>query len=154
MVHALSEVHRVLQDNGQLLDLRPRTASAPIHIVSAREHVLAGEAMQAASEHVHTEAADAALTEAGRRGLFVQEHEARFPYFYFWDSPNEMQRYLQEEWEEIFGISEDTWRALRAAWAIADGDASLRMEINLSITRWRKLGSREATVARSALLES
>ena len=100
--------------------------------------------MQAAAEHAHSDAADAALTEAGRLGLFVREHATSFPYFYFWDSPNEVQRYLQEEWDGIFSISEDTWRALRAAWAIADGDASLRMEMNLSITRWRKLGGRAA----------
>jgi hypothetical protein len=140
MVHALGEIHRTLSPSGVLIDLRPLANGAPVEIVSARETLTAGRFEQTPQDIRLDEAADAALAEAGSLERFSHEREARFPFNYYFDSPSELEDWAREDWgEDAATLSEEARARMRAAWAVADGDARLRLSMPMFIARWRRL---------------
>jgi hypothetical protein len=151
MVHALQEVHRVLVSDGVLVDVRPAGESAVVEVVSARESVWVGEARQVASERTHDHAANAALERALRDEWFRREQADRFAYSYYWDSPKEMESYIEEEWAEAYTIEAEVWARLRSAWAVADGDARLRLQLSISRTIWRQQPAAHLRAARHSV---
>lgn len=84
------------------------------------------------------EAANRAAAEAEAKGWFAREREEFFSFVYSWDTPTEMEEWLEEEWNDFIGLDEETRRAARAAWAMADGDARVQLRMKMMITRWRK----------------
>jgi len=45
---------------------------------------------------------------------------------------------VDDDWSDFVGMEEDTRRATRAAWAVADGDSRVRVRIEIWIARWLK----------------
>jgi hypothetical protein len=78
------------------------------------------------------------MAEAVQRGWFLHEHGEIFPFFYYWDTPNEMQKYIDETWNDVISIEENLWKALRSMWATSNADARVRMRLKMSITSLRK----------------
>lgn len=138
MVHALSEIHRVLTLNGILIDLRPLAGGWPIEIASTREVREAGHASDLPAGLEDDRAANQAVAEAAAQKWFTREREEFFPFFYYWDSPNEMKDYIDEDWADFVTIDEGTWKSIRSMWAVANADARLRIRVKMLITRWRK----------------
>lgn len=141
MVHALGEIRRVLVRNGILIDLRPLADRAPVEVVSASETRRAGFVDQLPDDVANDEAADRSIAQAEERDWFTRERGEFFPFNYYWDSPKEMQEYVEEEWADYITIDEKVLQNARSIWAIANADARVRIPLKMLITRWRKRGS-------------
>ena len=138
MVHALSEIRRVLTPDGIMIDMRPLLNHWQIEVMSARELRETGRVQDFPIGLADDEAANRSAAEAEGKGWFVREQEELFSYLYSWDTPKEMEEWIEEEWHDFIGLDEETKRATRAAWALGDADTQVRINMNLLITRWRK----------------
>ena len=139
MVDALSEIRRALAPGGCLIDLRPLGGSWPVEVASALEIKEAGRAAELPAGAADDQAADQAMKHAAERQWFRLERQEFFPFYYYWDSPGEMQEYIDREWEDFLRVEESAWRNIRATWAVADADARVRIRLNMMIARWRKI---------------
>ena len=139
MVHALVEIRRVLAPDGILLDLRPIAANWPIEVVSRRERKPAGRVTDSEEDLENDEAANQSLATAAEQGWYGREKEQSFPYSYYWDSPDQMLEFVEDEWADFASLDEDVLRRLRSLWAVADADARVRIHVSMLITRWRRL---------------
>lgn len=138
MVHALQEIRRVLVARGTLIDLRPLADNWPVEISSRRETQRAGRVSDLPQGLEDDAAANLAFSQAEASGWFRREEEGSFSLFDYWDSPNDMQEYIDDEEVDFIGIEDDTWKRIRSLWAIADADARVRLRVRMLITRWRK----------------
>ena len=139
MVHALDEVRRVLAPDGILIDLRPLANNWRVEVVSLREVKRTGRVEDLPVQTNGDVAANAAIQAAEKRGWFKREQDELFPFFYSWDTPSEMEEFVDDDWSDFVGMEEDTRRATRSAWAVADGDSRVRVRVEVLIARWRKL---------------
>jgi hypothetical protein len=137
MVHALSEIRRVLVPNGLMIDLRPLQDRWPIEVASGREVRETGRVQDFASLLADDQAANRAMSEAEENGWFVREQEALFPFHYTWDTASEMEEWIEAEWQDFISLDEETKRATRSAWALGDADSQVRVRAKMLITRWR-----------------
>jgi hypothetical protein len=138
MVHALSEIRRVLTPDGIMIDLRPLLNHWQIEVISARELRETGRVQDFPIGLADDEAANRSAAEAESKGWFVREQEDLFSYLYSWDTPKEMEEWIEEEWHDFIGLDEETKQATRSAWALGDADTQVRINMRLLITRWRK----------------
>ncbi len=140
MVHALEEIRRVLMPGAILIDIRPLSDRWPVEVVSARGFEETGR-VNDLPEQVKTDtASNDAMREAERRGWFQREQEEFFPFFYSWDTPSEMEKFIAEEWSDFAQVGEQTKRATRSAWAIGDADSRVRVRVRILITKWLAAG--------------
>ncbi len=98
MVHALDEIRRVLAPGGILLDIRPLSDRWPIEVASGRSVKETGRMEDFPEPRSADQASNAAMSEAEARGWFMRVQEARFPFFYSWDRPSEMEEFVAEDW--------------------------------------------------------
>lgn len=138
MVHALKEIHRVLVPEGILIDLRPILDSWPVEVTSKSENKEAGRATDLSAPLSDDDAANQAIAEVSRKGWFLRELAQVFPFFYYWDTPKEMQEYIDDTWDDVIRIEEALWVKLRSLWATSEADARVRIRVKMSIARWRK----------------
>ena len=138
MVHALSEIRRVLVPNGILIDLRPLLSHWPVEVKSGRETCVTGRIQDLPLGLADDEAANQSIAHAEQNKWFAREAEEFFPFYYSWDSPTEMEEWIAEEWDEFIELDEESTRATRSAWALGDADSAVRVGVNMLITRWRK----------------
>ena len=85
------------------------------------------------------QASNAAMSEAEARGWFTRVQEARFPFFYSWDRPSEMEEFVAEDWSDFVQLSDIVKQTTRSAWASADADARVQVRVQILITRWKVL---------------
>jgi len=138
MVHALREIWRVLRHDGVLIDLRPISDRWPVEVLSSRNIQETGRVQGLPASLADDQAANQSMRQAAEKGWFAKEQEEFFHYDYSWDSPNEMEEYIAEEWEDFIGLDEETRRATRSMWATADADARVRIHAKIMIARWRR----------------
>ena len=137
MVHALEEIHRALKPGGLLIDLRPLEARWPVEIVSGSGFVEAARLTDLPTAISDDEAASRAMDEVESRGWFMRELEEEYPFFYYWDTPSEMDQFIKTEWEGFEKLEESEFKAVKSAWAVANADARLRIRVKMLITKWR-----------------
>ncbi len=123
MVHALNEIRRALVPEGLLIDLRPRLDRWPVEVASGSDSREAGRATDLPGPLSDDEAADQAMAEASQNGWFLRERGQEFSFFYYWDTPKEMQEYIDETWDDVIRIEDEVWASLRSIWATANADA-------------------------------
>jgi len=140
MVHALDEIKRVLVPNGILIDLRPLADHWRVEVVSLREIKRTGHVTDLPEQTNGDVASNEAMQAVEQRGWFQREKDELFPFIYSWDTPSEMEEFVGEDWQDFIELDEDTKRATRSAWAIADADSRVRIRMNVLIARWRKNG--------------
>ena len=140
MVHALQEIHRVLKPHGILIDLRPLADRWPIEVTSLSKTEEAVRVSDLPEGLEQDRSADRAIQEGMAQNWYRIEASENFPFFYYWDSPKEMQEYVQEEWEDFARIEEQQWSTIRSMWAVANADARLRIRVKMLITRLQKIG--------------
>jgi hypothetical protein len=138
MVHALSEIRRVLVPNGILIDLRPILDRWHIEVVSAREIRETGRIQDLPLGLADDEAANRSIAQAEQNGWFTRAAEEFFPFYYSWDSPSEMEEWVEEEWHDFIQLDEVSQQATRSTWALGDADAIVRVKVKMLITRWKK----------------
>lgn len=136
MVHALSEIRRVLVTGGILIDLRPLQDQWKVEVVSARQSFETGSLPGLPEPMEDDRAANRALAQVSREGWFLQEREESFLYEYSWDTPGEMEEWVEQEWEHLLILDEETKKTTRSAWARSDADARVCLQVRLSISRW------------------
>ena len=139
MVHALEEIRRVLAPGGILIDLRPLADNWRVEVVSLREIKRTGRVEDLPEQTSGDLASNTAMQEVEKRGWFKREQDELFPLFYSWDTPSEMEEFVDDDWQDFVGMTEDTRRATRAAWAVADADGRVRVRVEIWIARWRKI---------------
>jgi hypothetical protein len=138
MVHALDETHRVLVKGGSLVDLRPLLDRWPIEVSSNGENREVGRATDLPSPLADDGAANQAMALAEQHGWFLRERQDVFPFFYYWDTPREMQGYIDETWNDVIQVEDDLWSSLRSSWSTANADARVRIRLKMMITSLRK----------------
>lgn len=139
MVHALSEIRRVLVPGGVLIDLRPISDHWRIEVCSARMTKETGSVNDLPLGLADDNAANQAMSTAESRKWFQRESESFFPIHYIWDTASEMETWIDEEWENFIGLDEETRRATRSAWALSDADSQVRVKMKMLIAREKKL---------------
>lgn len=139
MVHALEEVRRVLVPDGVLIDLRPLADRWRVEVFSAGGMHETGRVDDLPEQVNGDVAANQSMKEAEVRGWFRREAEELFPYFYSWDTPSEMEEFIEEDWGGFIELGDEAKMKTRSAWALADADSRVRIRVNILITRWRKL---------------
>src|SRR6266498_122474 len=139
MVHALSEIQRVLVPDGILIDMRPLAEQWQIEVVSANEFKETGRVMDLPEQVNGDLAANQAMKEAEARGWFKREQEEFFPFYYSWDTPSEMEEFIADDWADFIDLSEEAKKATRSAWALGNADSRVRVRMKVLITRWKKL---------------
>ncbi|NTW12018.1 MAG: hypothetical protein HGA30_01760 [Anaerolineales bacterium] len=139
MVHALGEIHRVLVPDGVLIDLRPLADRWQIEVFSARETRETGHVTDLPLGLEDDAAANQAAANAESNGWFTREKETFFPLHYVWDTANDMEKWIDEEWTDFISIGEEARRATRSAWAVGDADSRVRVRAKMLITKWKKL---------------
>lgn len=138
MVHALGEIHRVLVPNGTLIDLRPLADRWLIEVFSARETRETGHVTDLPLGLEDDEAANQAMRNAESNGWFRREKETLFPLHYVWDTASDMEKWIDEEWENFIGLSDEARRATRSAWALGDADSRVRVRAKMLIANFRR----------------
>lgn len=145
MVDALSEIYRVLVPGGVLIDLRPICDRWQIEVVSARGAHETGRFRDMPLWLGDDEAANRAMAQAATNRWFLRDQEAFFPYAYSWDTPSEMEQWIDEEWNESLELDDEAKRTTRSAWAVGDADSRVQVNVKLLITRWNVIkGRRES----------
>jgi len=139
MVHALSEIKRVLVPDGILIDMRPLADNWRVEVASLREIKRTGRVTDLPDQTNGDVASKAAMLEVEKRGWFRREQDELFPFIYSWDTPSEMEEFVNDDWKDFIDLDEDTKRTTRSAWAIADADCRVRIRMNVWIARWRKM---------------
>jgi hypothetical protein len=139
MVHALSEIRRVLVNDGVMIDLRPIFDRWHIEVVSARAIRETGRMQDFQLGLADDEAANRSFAQAAENGWFSRDREEFFSYDYMWDTPSEMEEWIVDEWHDFIAIDEETKRVTRSAWALGDADTLVRVKVKTLITRWKAL---------------
>jgi hypothetical protein len=137
MVHALDEIRRVLVNGGLMIDMRPILDRWLIEVVSARGIGGTGRIQDLAPGIADDEAANRSIAQAEQAGWFVREQEEFFAFVYSWDTPSEMEEWIEAEWQDFIQLDEETRQATRSTWASADADARVQVKVKMLITRWR-----------------
>jgi hypothetical protein len=139
MVHALSEIRRVLGPDGILIDMRPLAERWQIEVVSASELRETGRVMDLPEQVNGDSAANQTMKEVEARGWFQRDQEEFFPFYYSWDTPSEMEEFINDDWADFIDLNEETKKATRSAWAVGNADSRVRVRMKVLMTRWKKL---------------
>lgn len=139
MVHALDEIRRVLVPDGILIDIRPLIDRWQVEVTSMREVRQTGRVQDFPVGLADDEAANTAIVQAVENGWFARERQEFFSYSYSWDTPNEMEEWIDTEWEGFVAMEEETKQATRSAWALGDADTRVGLNVKMLIARWNVL---------------
>jgi hypothetical protein len=139
MVHALGEIRRVLKPDGILIDIRPLMGRWRIEVTSTRETRETGRVQDFPIGLADDEAANRAIAQASENGWFSRDGQDFFSYSYSWDTPGEMEEWIDMEWEDFVAMEEETKRATRSAWALGDADTRVRLQVKMLIAKWNVL---------------
>jgi len=138
MVHALEEIKRTLVPFGLLIDLRPLLGGWPVEVAWGNEFRQVGRLTDAPEGLADDKAANHAIEEAVRQEWFALEGSEHFSLFFSWDTANDMEEYLREEWDGFVALEEEVSQAAKSAWAVANADARVRVRVDMLINRWRR----------------
>src|SRR5215813_2407250 len=106
MVHALNEICRVLVPGGILIDLRMILDQWQVDVVKLREIRKTGRMQDADVGLADDAAANQCMAYAEEQRWFKREAEEFFVYAYSWDTPKEMEEWINEEWNDFISLDE------------------------------------------------
>lgn len=114
MVHALSEAQRVLKPDGILIDLRPAAVHRRVGVADAGRYQPLG-AMREKFDDDH--AANRAVADVVRKGLFKAEGHSRFACSRVMDSLDEFQDWI-DEFVKLAKVPSHDWLVRRVERAL------------------------------------
>lgn len=136
MVHALAESWRVLAVDGVLIDIRPCLGNMRLEVLSEEGDRLAGLADDSALVSDH-EAVERTLDQGQRDGMFSKEEEQFFDFAYYWDTLEDFEVYVQENWVSR-RVPKKLLRKARKMGVDAEGSTRIRIRDERVIARYRK----------------
>ena len=139
MVHALEEIRRILLPDGILIDLRPLADRWPVEVVTPQDSYGAGRVEDLPTGLADDAASAEAIEKAVQAGLFALERSDMFDFLYSWDTPEEMQAYIEQEWEDFISLPKDVLSKAQAIWVNSEDGWCIRVRLKMHIARWRKL---------------
>jgi hypothetical protein len=137
MVHALREIRRVLVKDGIMIDLRPVLDRWPIEVSSSRGIQKTGHFQDASGGLADDVAANQTIALAEHEGWFKRQAEEFFSYIYSWDTPREMEEWIEAEWPNSLRLDNETKQATRSTWVSSNADARVQVRVKMLITRWK-----------------
>src|SRR5687768_18406701 len=99
MVHALSEIRRLLIPNGTLIDLRSVLDRWQIEVASTREIRETGRMYDFPIGLADDEAANQSVASAAQNGWITRHQDGFFSFIYSWDATKGMEEWIEEDWE-------------------------------------------------------
>jgi len=146
MVHALSEVWRTLVPGGLVLDIRPYLPFGPLELVDGPIVEQLGR-LDEAEFDPGDPAADVALGEVMRRGLYALEGTGSFHSAGYWDSLAELRDYLKD-WYDVARLPRPLADQARRALQRSRPSGVLRLQTYVVVNRMRKIFPAESAAAR------
>lgn len=137
MVHALGEIHRVLQPGGILVDLRPIADHWPIEVFSNTGNEVVCRLVDLPNALAADAACEVALHKAIVNGWFISEKVTNFDFLYVWDTPDELKTYLDEEWDEETELPTMDYERLKKSFKGCTGKARVGIRLNMQLGRLR-----------------
>jgi hypothetical protein len=138
MVHALEEVRRILRNGGVLVDMRPDVTNPAVEVLSGGSISIAGH-LDDSADLPDVLAADQAVETALERGWFQPLEQGSSTLAYYWDTPEEMRKYFQDNWPEAILTDDVISKAEQLAEA-AGPTGKLRIQFPMMIKSYRKNG--------------
>ena len=129
-MHALGSIWEALEPEGMLVDVRPVAARWPLEVVTPGRVKRAGRVDDSPSL-ADDRAADRALREMERRGLFRCIDQVTFPFAYLWDSVEEMIDYIAANWEGSIVLPERLLARARNLEREARGERRVRITLRM-----------------------
>ena len=137
MVHALREIWRVLVLNGVMIDLRPFADNWPLAVVDG-ERVYEAGLFDASPGSVVDTAANGAISQVLREGLFSCEYAELFTQALYWDTMTELEEYLEAHWAtEVLLPALLKEKALHLLNNVG-AEGKLRLNLSMTIARYHK----------------
>ncbi len=133
MVHALHEVWRTLIPGGVLLDIRPYLPFGPLELIRTESISVLGRLDEVESDPSDA-AADEAIAEVTRRGLFHLDRADSFHYAGYWDSVGEVREYLRD-WTDVARLPRRLAGLARKSLRYAGPKARLRLKTYVVVNR-------------------
>jgi len=140
MVHALTEIWRVLISGQCLIDLRPLAGQSRVEVIAGKQIFLAG-LVDETGDRLDDLAADNAIAQLVEEGRFCQLHKTFFDYATYWDTPNEMKAYAEERWTKSY-LPDAVLAKTRQFIANSPLPVRLRIRRQVMIARYQKQGLR------------
>jgi hypothetical protein len=138
MVHALQEIRRILVPGGILIDLRPVADRWLVEVVTAQDSWEVGRVQDLPAGLADDAASAEALAHMSQAGLFALEQKEIFDFLYYWDTPEEMQAYISEQWEDFIALPAEVLTKIQAIWANSGTGSRVRVRLKMLIAMWRK----------------
>ena len=139
MVHALLECWRALAPGGYLIDLRPYSSNPAIELVVEDGQTIVPGHINDESGVPLDVAADEAIAEVVRRGLFRLDQEAAFKFNYYWPALEDMVEYVSVRWADFAFIPAFVLEEARQIVAELDGRYRVRVSNNMYGRAYQKV---------------
>ena len=110
MVHALEQIHDLLNPGGYLIDIHPNGELVEFHYVLGDDEHFLGYMLET-DDYIEYRQAEDALENVITRKLFHLEATGEFKFRTYADSFTEMQAFLNETWSDAFITEDDIARA-------------------------------------------
>jgi hypothetical protein len=137
MVHALEEIHRVLAPGGVLLDLRPLADRWPVEIVQGDNVHETGHLIDLPNGLADDLASNHAVEKSAQRGWFKRKSDIIFPFYIYWEDPNEMKEYITDRWADFVELSDLVQIATQSVWISLGTGKRVRIKLKMLLTNWQ-----------------
>ncbi|MCB8988629.1 MAG: hypothetical protein H6661_12870 [Ardenticatenaceae bacterium] len=135
MVHALEQIHFLLNDDGRLIDIHPPPEPPPIYVRLGDQRHAVGWVREA-DDYCEYAQADDALDEVVARRLYHRERYGRFTFVTHADSITDLQAHLAETWNDAI-IDERVIQRAEELMATVEPDKEVLLHEVIQIARFQ-----------------
>jgi hypothetical protein len=137
MVHALKEACRVLAINGIMVDVRPLSVDVPIEVICEGESVPAGM-VDMSPDLKYDIAADQAIDEVIKGGIFRLYSLETFDYAYYWKTYHGMVVDFEERWKDEIVVSKEVLKRAQGLYMQKCPGSLLRLPMRMKMGTYIK----------------
>jgi hypothetical protein len=138
MVHALEQIRNSIVFQGLLIDLRPLAASWPIEVIREEESIQVGRITDLPSGLRIDQAANDAMEYAHHQVWFSQHGTWIFPFYYYWDSLDELIGHVNEKWADFSVIEAGVIKAAKKVIKEKKSNYRVRIRLEMHLSCWQK----------------